>query len=160
MIENLIQSGQKGFQRIRVAGNSIELERLSARTLDTDEPWHTKFYMDYDVVTPYFIGEHKFVEARNASSLDVFSIDNCKLICQVSRDALTNYKRASGEFFVIIRLPDETQQIYDEIGHLIASSNDDSIDVVSTGWDPLIKRTDKSGKVSLWTLEGYLVGTP
>jgi hypothetical protein len=158
MISNFIEM-RKGFRRISVEkNNTVKITVNRGKSVDEPEGITTKLSRRYQIITSVTVGDETFLQCLGRTSIDVYSINHCEMICTVDKNSKIGFLLVAGEAFVKVTEDNGTQRIYDSISNLMASEKYDDINVVFAGCGACLQKVDKkSGVKHLYTFEGSLI---
>ena len=161
VITNIVEESGGGFSKIVVSSEAVILEHYMAPTPEA-EPWQTRYDETYRSVSVVSYGVHRYAQAvREDGHVDLFSIDRCCRIGSFAGETYIVPQLVSDVLFFVVRMDDGKYLIYNEYGDLLMSSYEHKLGVCFSGSGPVISKTRKcDGRISYYTLEGYLSSVP
>lgn len=121
-----------------------------------EEEGINKVTKKYQIVVPITVGNVQILQCINTKTgvKDIYNVQQCKCILSLPISEQIELLYVCGELFVKT-MDDEHEKIYDEIGNLIASDQENHITIKFSATEPVISKTNKkTGKTRNYNFEG------
>lgn len=161
MYTNYLPMGKKKMKSIIVTNNNEVILKETKGSIDEKRVTRTLFRRKYQLLTRFTVGNIQFAQCATSSENDWFNLTVCKKMFSLNKGDSVQIEHIADEaFFKVVYDGEKFASIYDSTGELIAKERDEEtkIDVVFSASGACLQKTDKTGKKTLYTLEGYLVG--
>ena len=160
MYKNYLPIGKKKMKSVIVTNDNEVILKETKGSIDEKKVTRTVFKKKYQLLTFFTVGNIKFAQCATSSENDWFNLTVCKKMFSLNKGDSVQIEHVADEaFFKVVYDGEKFASIYDSTGELIAEERDENkIDVVFSASGACLQKTDKTGKKTLYTLEGYLVG--